>query len=407
MRKSSASEWSSAKFASKIVAFAVLRLFFAGVVLAQSGKDWSTAAPKDFAFDAEKLAAIDADLASGRYGLVDSMLVVRCGKSVYDKTYKHDYGQIYGERAKKEGPLNHDLNGPYNYFSTEFHPYYRGTDMHTMQSVSKTVTSVTIGIAKTHNDFPASLDTPILKLIEVRKIANVDDRKKRITVRDLLTMTAGLEWHEDLPYDDPKNSADLMEASRDWAQYVIDQPMVSEPGKTFVYNSGATELLAQVFKKVTGKNLDDYAAEHLFKPLNIHYFWKHTPTGLPDTEGGLYLSAHDLAKIGYLFQKGGMWEGRDIVSSSWIKDSTAAHVPVGDGKVKYGYQWWLHSFASAPDDVAWTASGFGGQLMYVVPVYDMVVVFTGWDILSSGEKRPRDLLERTLGAANRFFGCTE
>ena len=136
-----------------------------------------------------------------------------------------------------------------------------------------------------------------------KRSQNLDDRKKRITVRDLLTMTAGIEWHEDLAYDDPKNSADIMEASHDWAQYVIDQPMADEPGKDFVYNSGATMLLAQIFKKVTGKNIDEYAAEHLFKPLGMRYFWKHSPTGLPDTEGGLYLSAHDLAKIGQAFSE--------------------------------------------------------------------------------------------------------
>lgn len=404
-RSANGSNWSNV--AKKSAIAAALMGFLAVATMAQGGKDWPTAPPKTFAVDPEKLAAIDADVAAGKYGLVDSMLVLRCGTSVFDKTYKHDYGQIYGERAKTAGPLNHDLNGPYNYFSTDFHPYYRGSDMHTMQSISKTVTSVTIGIARTHNDFSASLDTPIIKYVEGHKIANLDERKKRITIRDLLTMTAGLEWHEDLAYDDPKNSADIMEASHDWTQYVMDQPMVSEPGKTFVYNSGATELLAQVFKKVTGKNVDDYAAEHLFKPLNMRYFWKHTPTGLPDTEGGLYLSAHDLAKIGYLYQKGGMWEGKDMVSSSWIKDSTTAHVPVGDGTVKYGYLWWLHSFGTAPDDIAWAAHGFGGQQMFVVPEYDMVIVFTGWDILPLGEKRPHDLLERTLGAANRFFGCTE
>jgi CubicO group peptidase (beta-lactamase class C family) len=375
--------------------------------MAQATKDWPTGAPKQFGIDAEKLAAFDADIASGKYGLVDSMLVLRCGTAVYDKTYKHDYAQIYGERAKKEGPLNHDLNGPYNYFNTDFHPYFHGTDMHTMQSVSKTVTSVTLGIAKTHNDFPAGLESPILKYVEGHKTANLDDRKKRITIRDLLTMSAGLEWHEDLPYDDPKNSADVMEASHDWVQYVIDQPMVSEPGKTFVYNSGATELLAQTFKKVTGKNVDDYAAEHLFKPLNIHYYWKHSPTGLPDTEGGLYLSAHDLAKIGQLYLKGGMWEGKDVVSSSWIKDSVAPHIPVGDGKVKYGYQWWLHSIGSSPEDVVWAAHGFGGQQMFVMPEYDMVVVFTGWDILPSNEQHAHDFLQRTLDAANRFYGCVE
>jgi CubicO group peptidase (beta-lactamase class C family) len=372
-----------------------------------AAKDWPTAPPKEFAFDPDKLAAFDADIASGKYGLVDSMFVVRCGTAVYDKTYQHDYGQIYGERAKQEGPLNHDLHGPYNYFSTDFHPYYHGSDMHTMQSVSKTVTSITIGIARTKNDFAVSLDTPILKYFDAHKVANMDDRKKRITIRDLLTMTAGLEWHEDLPYDDPKNSADIMESNRDWVQYAIDQPMASEPGKTFVYNSGATILLAHIFRKISGKNVDDYADEHLFRPLNIHYYWKHSPLGVPDTEGGLYLSTHDFAKIGYLYLKGGMWQGKEIVSSSWVKDSVAAHVDTGEDGWKYGYQWWVRSFGSTPEDVAWVARGFGGQQMYVVPAYDTVLVFTGWDILPSKEQRPHDWLMRTLDSANRFFGCTE
>jgi CubicO group peptidase (beta-lactamase class C family) len=399
------------EFLRKIVGAAALILcvFTASSTAQDTGasKDWPKATPKEFGIDAAKLAAFDAELASGKYGLVDSMLILRCGTAVYDKTYAHDYGQIYGERAKKEGPLNHDMHGPYNYFSTDFHPFYHGTDMHTMQSVSKTVTSVTLGIAKTRNEFTASLDAPIMQFFPGRKIANLDERKKHITVRNLLTMTAGIEWHEDLPYDDPKNSADIMEASHDWAQYVIDLPMVDEPGKTFVYNSGATVLLAQIFKKVTGKNVDEYAGEHLFKPLGIRYFWKHSPTGLPDTEGGLYLSAHDLAKIGQMFLKGGMWEGKNVVSSAWIKDSVSPHVSVPGGDWKYGYQWWLQSFGSNPEDVAWTARGFGGQQLIALPEYDIVAVFTGWDILPSDEKRPHDQLARILDAANRFYGCTE
>jgi CubicO group peptidase (beta-lactamase class C family) len=373
----------------------------------QPAKDWPKVAPKEMGVNQGQLDDLSADIAAGKYGLVDSMMVARCGKMVYDKTFTHDYGQIYGERAKTEGALNHDLHGPYNYFSTDFHPFYHGSDMHTMQSVSKTVTSVTIGVARTHNDFSVGLDTPIYKYFEGHKIANLDDRKKRITLRHLLTMTAGLEWHEDLPYDDPKNSADVMEASRDWVQYVIDQPMTDEPGAKFVYNSGATELLAQIFKKVTGKNVDEYANEHLFKPLDIHYFWKHTPTGLPDTEGGLYLSAHDLAKIGQLYLKGGMWNGQAIVSDGWVRDSVSPHVTVGQGDWKYGYKWWLRSIGTAPDDVVWQGRGFGGQQLMVVPEYDMVAVFTGWDILPSKETRPHDLLERTLAASQRYFGCTE
>src|SRR5260370_33340122 len=115
-----------------------------------------------------------------------------------------------------------------------------------MQSVSKTVTWVTIGFALLRKEFPVELDGPILQYFDAYHIANVDDRNRRITLRDLLTMTAGLEWKEDLPYNDPKNSAAMMESKHDWVQYVIAQPMAAEPGKVFVYSSGFTELRSHI-----------------------------------------------------------------------------------------------------------------------------------------------------------------
>src|SRR5260370_28679192 len=146
------------------------------------------AQPASVGLDSATLGALDADIASGKYGLADTMLVIRCGKQVYERTYTHDYGKIYGELAKTAGPLNHDVNGPYNYFSPEFHPYFQHSDLHTMQSVSKTVTSVTIGIAMLRKEFPVELDAPILQYFDAYHIANVDDRKRRITLLDLLTM---------------------------------------------------------------------------------------------------------------------------------------------------------------------------------------------------------------------------
>jgi CubicO group peptidase (beta-lactamase class C family) len=370
-----------------------------------AAKPWPTAAPAAVGTDAAALAALDADLASGKYGLVDSMLVIRCGKQVFEHAYTRDYDKIYGERAKTTGPLNHDLHGPYNYFSTDFHPYYRHSDLHTMQSVSKTVTSITMGAALQRGEFKADLDAPILQYFDGYKTANLDERKRRITLRNLLTMTAGLEWHEDLAYDDPKNSADVMEAARDWVQYVIDQPMVSEPGKKFVYSSGVTELLAHIFKKVTGKNVDEYAEEYLFQPLGIHYFWKHSPLGLPDTEGGLYLASRDLARIGLLFRQDGVWEGKRIVPQDWVKQSIAPQVSTGDGGWKYGFQWWLAPYGKSREKLAWIAEGFGGQQLILVPEYDLIAVFTGWDILPSSEKHKHDQFERILAAVDTKFRC--
>jgi CubicO group peptidase (beta-lactamase class C family) len=375
------------------------------VVGPANAQDWPKAEPQQVGLDAANLAAFDADLAGGSYGLVDSMLVIRCGKQAYAKTYSHDYGKIYGHRAKTAGPLNHDVNGPYNYFSTEFHPYYQHRDVHTMQSVSKTVTSVTIGAAMQRGEFPVDVQAPILKYFSSYKIANLDDRKRRIKLIDLLTMTAGLEWHEDLPYDDPKNSADVMEATHDWVQYVINQPMVDEPGKKFVYSSGVTQLLSHIFQQVTGKTVEEYAAEHVFQPLGMHYYWKHTPTGLPDTEGGLYLSTQDLAKIGALYLHDGAWEAQQIVSQEWVKQSLKPHVQVAEDGYKYGFQWWLAPHGTSPERLAWAARGFGGQGLLVVPEHDTIAVLTGWSILPSTEGKRYDELKRVLEAVDTQYRC--
>jgi CubicO group peptidase (beta-lactamase class C family) len=391
-----------------VLAMLLMIAVFATVAAEQetpAAKEWPVSAPSAVGLDAAALEALDADLASGKYGLIDSMLVIRCGRQAFERSYAHDYDKIYGERARKTGPLNHDLHGPYNYFSTQFHPYYKHSDLHTMQSVSKTFTSITMGVAMQRGDFRVDLDVPILRYFDGYKIANLDDRKRRITLRNLLTMSSGLEWHEDLAYDDPKNSADVMEATSDWVQYVIDQKMVSEPGTVFVYSSGGTELLAYIFKKVTGRNVDDYAAEYLFQPLGMHYFWKHTPLGLPDAEGGLYVASRDLARIGLLFLHGGVWEGKQIVPADWIKQSVAPAISTGRGGWKYGFQWWLVPYGKAGEKLAWSARGFGGQQLILVPEYDLIVVFTGWDILPSSEKYKHDQLERILAAVDTGVLC--
>jgi CubicO group peptidase (beta-lactamase class C family) len=396
----------SARFPFGALLLAVF-LSYAGAQDQFPTKGWPKAEPAAVGLDSAALGALDADIAAGQYGLVDSLLVIRCGKQAYQRSYPHDYAKIYGQLAKTAGPLNHDVNGPYNYFSAEFHPYYQHSDLHTMQSVSKTVTSVTIGMAMLRKEFPANLDAPILNYFSEYKIANLDDRKRRITLRHLLTMTAGLSWNEDVAYNDPANSADVMEAQHDWVQYVIDQPMDAEPGTKWVYSSGVTQLLSHIFKKATGKNVDDYAAEFLFKPLGMPYHWKHSPTGLPDTEGGLYISAPDLAKIGFLFLHDGKWEGQAIVSPEWVKASVNTDLKVKDEERdwKYGFQWWLEPYGKPPTRYAWSARGFGGQELRVVPERNLISVFTGWSILPETEGKQHDQLARILAATNQQYSC--
>jgi CubicO group peptidase (beta-lactamase class C family) len=369
-------------------------------------KGWAIASPSSVGIDEQVLIRLDKDMASGKYSqMIDSFAVFRCGKKVFERTYPHDYTKIYAKEAGERGPYNERLTGRYNYFDPEWHPYYHGTDLHTMQSISKTVTSVIIGAAIERGDFKAGLDTPVLKYFDTSKgnakVKNVDDRKLRITLRDLLTMTAGLEWDDLKGFDtgDPQNNTSLMEAADDWVQFAIDKPMAAEPGKVWNYNSGATELLAYIFQKETGQDINDFGQKYLFAPLGIRHEWKRTYLGVVDTEGGLYLNSSDLAKIGYLYLHDGVWDGRRIVSSEWVKESltpyfqTESEPDCKDG-FKYGFNWWLSKLPDSTEYV-WMARGFGAEDLMVFPNEGLIVTVTMWDILptSTGkEPTPPDFL---------------
>jgi CubicO group peptidase (beta-lactamase class C family) len=368
--------------------------------IAALGVALAAATPTSLGFDAEPLAALDADIASGKYPLVDSLLVMRCGEVVFERRYPHDYSATYGEEARTKGPLNARMTGPYNYFDPAWHPYYHGTDEHTMQSVSKTVTSATIGVAMARGDFKTPLSTPVLHYFDETKVKNLDARKRRMSVRDLLTMTSGLDWNEDLPYDDPANPSDLMEASDDWVQFVIDRPMKEEPGTVFAYSSGATELLAYIFKRETAVDIEDYARSHLFGPLGIrNYFWKRTPLGVVDTEGGLYLRTADLAKIGQLYLNDGRWNGQPLMTSDWVKESLIPRIDAGEG-FQYGYQWWLLPYGE-PKRLAWVARGMGGQRLIIFPKEQLIVVSTAWHILKEASIE-FDVIRRLLPGVHAY-----
>ncbi len=349
-------------------------------------RGWPESRPEAEGVNAKTLDSLDSEFSAGRHGYVDSMLVIRHGKVVYEKRYDHaaDYRRLF---AGKGAP------GIYNYYDPGWHPYYKGTDLHTMQSVSKSVTSALIGIAIGRGELPG-VDVKVMPYFSSFRIAS-EARRDRMTLRDVLTMTTGIRWDEETAdYTDPANNCAAMEGKEDWVQYVLEQPMAEEPGKVYEYNSGATMLLSYLISKTTGHPADDYAKEHLFTPLGIDaFYWKRTPKGLADAEGGLYLRPRDLAKIGYLYLHDGVWEGKRIVPSGWVNESTRGHVSTG--KYRYGYQWWSFSKGSPVSFAAW---GYGGQFLFVVPELDLIAVFTGWNIYEKPELDPEFALSAVVEA---------
>lgn len=332
---------------------------------------WRESTPEVEGLDRAALEALSNEFAQGKHGYVDGMLVIRHGRVVFDRAYPQAYEAAFAKAPDRR-------RDPYNYYDNEWYPFYKG--LHTMQSVSKSVTSALLGIAIGRGEIKG-VEVPAAPFFAGYRTNADDPRFKAMRLRDLLTMTSGIKWDEDsVPYTDPANSCAGMEASKDWVQFVLAQPMADEPGKRFVYSSGVTELLAQVLKKATGLHADEYAAAHLFPPLGIkNTYWKHTPTGHPDTEGGLYLVPRDLAKLGYLYMKDGVWEGSRLLPEGWVAASTAAHVAANEPGFKYGYQWWVmpEKAGRAP---AFAARGYGGQYLVVVPSLDLIAVFTGWNI---------------------------
>lgn len=271
----------------------------------------------------------------------------------------------------------------YNYDSSDWYPYYQGTDLHTVQSMTKSINSAALGIA-IDEGYIDGTTAPILPFFGAYGFDKSDPRKERITINDLLTMRTGITWDDEGGFGSETDSTYALENSETWIQFILDQPMYEEPGTVFKYNDGASVLLGKILHVATGNRVDRWAREKLFGPIGIdEFYWKITPDGEADTEGGLYLSPHDIARIGYLFLRDGLWDGKRVISEDWVRRSVAPNVPstsTGDNSSPfgYGYQWWV------PEDEQGRALGFagyglGGQRLMVFPEYDVVVVFLGWD----------------------------
>ena len=363
---------------------AVLTLSGSPLADTQDPSDWQITRPEAVDLSSEALSAIHQDIENGRYGYIDAFLVARHGSLVFERYYEHDYPSIYEQEAATPGALVvNDPSGPYNYFNPWWHPYYRNTALHSMQSVTKSVVSALVGVAISRGEFP-DLDTPVLEFFEEAAVLNIDQRKRGITLRDLLTMSDGLLWDESLPYNNPDNSFAVMTKAHDWVKYTLDLPMGNEPGRGFNYNSGATLILGHIFRLATGIDIEEYAVEHLFTPLGIDdYFWDRTPYGLTDTQEGLYISARSLAKIAQLFLQKGWWQGEQVIPATWVEESLAPQYPTGAaGDEAYGYLWWSQPFTyEGESQRAYFGKGFGGQRPIFLPELDLVIVLTGWNIL--------------------------
>ena len=314
-------------------------------------------ASEDKLIDRAALCRMADRLAASSYANVHAVLVARSGKLVFERYFRGSDeipGRVYGRRVEN---VTFDAD-----------------TLHNMKSASKGVASLALGIAIDRGLIP-SVNEPIFSFFpELSDLRSPE--KERIQLVHALTMSMGLKWVEATPATgDYNNDEARMHMAWDQCRYVLGLSVTAPAGQEFFYNTGSLALVSAIIRKATGRPLDEFARETLFKPLGIAAVEWERYKGDTDAGGGLRLRPRDMAKIGQLVLAGGRWNDRQIVPRGWIETSTAPKIKTSDGS--YGYLWWLGRSLLNGREIHWAgALGRGGQSIRIVPELDLVVVVT-------------------------------
>jgi CubicO group peptidase (beta-lactamase class C family) len=246
--------------------------------------------------------------------------------------------------------------------------------LHDLRSVSKSVVGLLYGIALADGKVPPPEAKLYEQFPEYTDLAKQPGRD-RLTIGHVLSMTLGFEWDEfTIPYGGAGNSENAMEAAPDRFRYILERPIVSEPGVKWIYCGGATAILGRLIGKGTGEKLPAYARRVLFDPMDFGPSdWRVGADGEPRAASGCRLLPRDMLKVGQLALTGGVWQGKQIVPSAWVKRITTPVVKI-EGPNSFGYHWYIHdNMVGSQRQYSVGAIGWGGQRLYAFPELDLVV----------------------------------
>ncbi len=312
----------------------------------------------------------------GRFGEIHSMLIFKDDRLVFEEYFP-------GHEYQWDGPNFHGA----------WVTWDRDTE-HDIASVGKSITSACVGIA-IEEGFIESVKEPIFAYLPEYQHLNTAG-KDQITIEHLVTMTSGLECNEWGPsYSDVNNDLVALWFCDDPLACILEKPLVSEPGTDFTYNSGNTVLLGAIIKNATGKDIETFSAEYLFKPMGIDpVAWDWINDDVVYAGGGQRMTPREMLKFGVTYLNHGLWDGQQIVPAQWVEASAKPFpgpgsswrnsrwkpIPPDDatrGQRGYAYAWYTHQFSHSGEKLpSYWATGFGGQKIIVFPDQDAVVVFT-------------------------------
>jgi CubicO group peptidase (beta-lactamase class C family) len=322
-------------------------------------QNWQSIDPAKAGFAPDMAARFDKLLADKRAWGLHGVVVTRHGKLVLER-------YLAGEDETWGSSIGRVIFGP--------------DTLHDIRSVTKSIVGLLYGIARAQKKVPPPKARLLDALPEFKDIAT-DPRAKKLTVANALTMTLGLDWNEDIPYQNPANSEIQMEMAPDRYRYIFSRPFIAEPGTRWIYGAAGPELIAKLIINGTGQSLPDFARANLFDPIGAGKTeWNKGFNGKPAPASGLRMTPRDLARVGQLILNRGRWEGRDVVDPEWLDASFRPYVPC-DEQRRYGYFWYSGDFVyGRPPNrpiAHWVGCfGYGGQRLFVLPSLDIVIATT-------------------------------
>lgn len=321
---------------------------------------WTKVTPEQAGFAPNIERKLAAGLESGLLLPMHAVAVSRAGKLVLEQYYE-------GEDESWGDALGRVSFGP--------------DVLHDLRSVTKSIVGLLYGIAMERGLVPP-VDAPVIGAFPEYPDLIADPARRKVTVEHTLNMTMGMEWDENKPYTDPTNSEIAMEMATDRYRFILERPIVGEPGREWIYSGGAVALIGALIERGSGKKLPEFAREALFEPMGISdFYWLAGSDGVASPASGLRLTAPDLLRIGAMLVDGGRYQGRQVVPAAWIEVSWTPAVNTPDG-LGYGRLWYIHEAPAPAYDkpVRWIgAFGNGGQRLWLAPEAGIACVINAGD----------------------------
>lgn len=253
---------------------------------------------------------------------------------------------------------------------TVYEEYFAGRNANqpaNLKSASKSIISALVGLAVQHG-YINDINQPIIDFFPEYIGTELESTVRSITVRNLLTMQGGLASTSGRNYG-------RWVASRNWVDAALKSPRVAEPGTAMIYSTGTTHLLSAIITRASGMDTKAFAQQYLASPMGFRMaYWSRDPQGVYFGGNDMEITPRQMLAIGEMYLNNGMHEGQRILDEDWVLESHQPHAdsPRGEGR-HYGYGWWLRDMAGLQVPLAW---GYGGQFIFVVEEFDLVIVIT-------------------------------